>query len=359
VSNIINEVREFFALPELAHLGRHRLAEVLRQVESTGTYEHSLEELTIGARIAWRNHARCLGRFAWRGLDVIDARHRTTAAQMAEACWEHLRVSGNGGALRMVVTVFPAQRPDGRGPRIWNPQLVRYAGYRRPDGAVVGDPLHADLTDLLQRYGWRGRGGPFDVLPLLIQPADGPPELFEVPPDAVLEVPISHPELRWFADLGLRWHANPSISTMRLDIGGLRYTAAPFSGWYISSEIGARNLSDETRYNMLPAVARRMGLDTSTNRSLWRDRALIELNQAVIYSYRKAGVHILDHHTAAHQFVAHIERERAAGRRVPARWSWVNPPLSASTTPTYHREYDAPNPALRPNWVSQDQRVPG
>lgn len=355
MASIVEEARAFFALPELAHIGPERLRDVLRQIAVTGSYEHSVEELLIGARLAWRNHARCIGRYAWRGLQIIDARHCRTHEEMAQACWDHLRISTNGGALRAVVTVFAPQLPDGRHPRIWNPQLVRYAGYRQPDGSVVGDPLHADLTERVQRLGWRGAGGPFDVLPVLIEPAGQPVRLFEVPPEVVLEVPITHPELPWFAELGLRWHANPAISNMCLDVGGLRYTAAPFSGWYVSSEIGARNFSDVDRYDLLPVVAERMGLDTSTNRSLWRDRALVELNQAVLYSYRKAGVHILDHHTAAQQFITHVDRETAAGRKVPAQWSWVNPPLSASTTPTYHREYDFPDFELRPNWVYQDR----
>ncbi len=312
------EARAFYALPELAHIRPERISEVQEQIRRTGTYRHTMEELTIGAKVAWRNHARCIGRFAWRGLQVIDARHCRTAPEMAAACWEHLRVSTNDGALRAVVTVFEAVGPDGEQPRIWNPQLVRYAGYRQPDGSVIGDPLHADLTEHAQRLGWRGAGGAFDLLPVLIQPAGDRVHMVDVPRDVVLEVPISHPELPWFAELGLRWHANPAISNMSLEIGGLRYTASPFSGWYISSEIGARNFSDEDRYNMLPIVAERMGLDKSTNRSLWRDRALIELNQAVLHSYREAGVHILDHHTAAHQFMAHVEREEAAGRVVPA-----------------------------------------
>ena len=36
-----------------------------------------------------------------------------------------------------------------------------------------------------------------------------------------------------------------------LDLGGLEFTGCPFNGWYMSSEIGGRNLSDEYRYNML------------------------------------------------------------------------------------------------------------
>ncbi|MEO9236820.1 MAG: nitric oxide synthase oxygenase, partial [Jatrophihabitantaceae bacterium] len=174
--------------------------------------------------------------------------------------------------------------------------------------------------------------------------------MYEVPDNAVLEVLLEHPEYPWFADLGLRWHANPAISNLTLDIGGVRYPASPFSGWYVSSEIGARNLSDEARYNMLPAIAEGMGLSTRRNASLWKDRALIELNRAVLWSYEKAGVYIVDHHTAAAQFLTHVDRETECGRVVPADWAWVNPPLSASTTPTYHRSFDAPDFSIRPNF---------
>ena len=58
------------------------------------------------------------------------------------------------------------------------------------------------------------------------------------------------------------------------------YTAAPFNGWYMGTEIGAQ-LSDHDRYNLLPAVAEMMDLDTSRNGTLWKDKALIELNIAV------------------------------------------------------------------------------
>lgn len=38
---------------------------------------------------------------------------------------------------------------------------------------------------------------------------------------------------------------------MLLEIGGLEFPAAPFSGWYMSTEIGMRNLCDPHRYNIL------------------------------------------------------------------------------------------------------------
>jgi nitric oxide synthase oxygenase domain/subunit len=35
-----------------------------------------------------------------------------------------------------------------------------------------------------------------------------------------------------------------------LDMGGMEYPGAPFSGWYMGTEIG-RDLGDVNRYNML------------------------------------------------------------------------------------------------------------
>lgn len=68
--------------------------------------------------------------------------------------------------------------------------------------------------------------------------------------------------------MGLKWHALPAVSDWRLEIGGISYTAAPFNGWYMSAEIGARNFGDAHRYNMLPVVAKKMGLNTGSKLSL-------------------------------------------------------------------------------------------
>ena len=93
------------------------------------------------------------------------------------------------------------------------------------------------------------------MLPLLIAADGAVPEVHELPRDAVLEVPLVHPEFAWFAELRLRWHAVPAISNMPLSIGGITYPAAPFNGWYLGTEIGARNLADAQRYDLLPVVA--------------------------------------------------------------------------------------------------------
>lgn len=44
------------------------------------------------------------------------------------------------------------------------------------------------------QLGWKAPKGRFDVLPLLLQANGNDPELFEIPEDLVLEVPIIHPK---------------------------------------------------------------------------------------------------------------------------------------------------------------------
>jgi nitric-oxide synthase len=329
---------------------RPRIEEVRAQIERYGTYAHTADELAFGARAAWRNSSRCIGRLYWRSLRVRDRRHVTAAEQVAAEAVTHLREATNRGRVRPTLTVFAASTRERPGPRIWNEQLIRYAGHRQSDGTVIGDPRYADFTRTVRALGWPGGPGtPFDVLPLVVQAPGEPPRLFDLPPDAVLEVPLSHPDYRWFADLGLRWHAVPAISNMCLEIGGICYPAAPFNGWYMGTEIGARNLADVDRYDLLPAVASRLGLDTTKERSLWRDRALVELNVAVLHSFDSAGVTIADHHTESHRFLTHLAREERVGRMTPADWSWIVPPVSGAATAVFHRYYH--NADLRPNYV--------
>ena len=52
-----------------------RLEEVRNEIHRSGTYYHTIDELTHGARMAWRNSNRCVGRLFWKTLKVIDARH--------------------------------------------------------------------------------------------------------------------------------------------------------------------------------------------------------------------------------------------------------------------------------------------
>jgi nitric-oxide synthase, bacterial len=328
-----------------------RLRQVVAEVARSGTYTHTPAELEYGARVAWRNSSRCIGRLYWRSLKVRDRREVAAPEEVAAECARHLREATCGGRVRPVITVFAPEAPGRPAPRVLNEQLIRYAGYRAPDGSRVGDPAQTALTALARGLGWRGAGGHFDVLPLVIRSGYGEPRLFPLPRDAVLEVPLVHPAHPWFAELGLRWHAVPAISGMCLEIGGVCYPCAPFNGWYMGAEIGARNLADADRYDLLPEVAGRLGLDTSTERSLWRDRALVELNVAVLHSFERAGVTMTDHHTESRRFLTHLEREEQAGRICPADWSWIVPPISGGATPVFHRYYD--EATLTPAFVAR------
>jgi len=317
-----------------------RIETVCRSIAEIGTYTHTSEELAFGARVAWRNSARCIGRLYWNGLVVRDRREIEDPAVVFDECVEHLRLAGNGGKIRPMITIFAARRSDGRGLRIHNDQLIRYAGYRDLDGSVTGDPAQVEFTRTAQRMGWSGAGTDFDVLPLIIDGPTGPPFMAELPGDAILEVPIEHPLYPWFAGLGLRWHAVPALANLDLHIGGITYPAAPFNGWYMGTEIASRNFGDVTRYNQLPRIAAQFGLDTSSDRTLWKDLTLVELNVAVLESFNRAGVTITDHHTESERFMLHLEREEKAGRTVPGDWSWLVPPISGSASPVFHRYYD-------------------
>ncbi len=329
-----------------------RMHAVSFEIERTGTYRHTPEELVWGARVAWRNASRCIGRLYWNSLQVRDLRDVKTAAEMAEGCFDHLRGTFRGGRIRPTITVFPPDQPDGSRVRLWNDQLIRYAGYLDQEGRTIGDGQYLRFTALAESLGWQGEGGRFDVLPLLIETPSGL-SAHPIPDDAIEEVTILHPEFPWFAELDLRWHAIPAISNMRLEIGGVSYGAAPFNGWYMQTEIAARNLVDAHRYDTLPLIGARMGLDMSSERTLWRDRALLELNRAVLHSFDTAEVAMSDHHTESQRFLDHIAREERSGRTCPADWSWIVPPVSGGLTPVYHRYYDEAD--LRPAFTLDPQ----
>jgi len=298
-------------------------------------------ELTWAGRIAWRNHARCIGRLYWRTLAVRDHRHLDTADEVAASLREHLQLAQGDGAVRSILTVFaPPEQPGGPAPRIWNAQLCAYAGYRHRDGTILGDPKNVALTDQALALGWQppAERGRFDLLPWIIEgrAENLKPQLFSLPPGLVREVRLRHPEFSWFEQLGLRWYAVPVISDMRLRAAGTDFPAAPFNGWYMGTEIGARDFADEARYDQLPVIAEKMGLDVRSPRNLWKDRALLELNAAVLHSYAAEGVKLVDHHTASSEFMTFCEREKNAGREVSARWDWIVPPMSPATTEVFH-----------------------
>ncbi len=329
-----------------------RVREVRELITSQGYYEHTAEELRHGAKMAWRNSNRCIGRFFWESLQILDERQVETEEEVAQALLRHIEFATNGGKIRPTITVFAPTQQDKPQIRIWNNQLIRYAGYETEFG-MIGDPVSIELTRLCESLGWQGARTNYDVLPLVVQIGEQRPKFFEIPQELVVEVAITHPEIASFTDLDLKWYGVPIVSDMRMEIGGIHYKTTPFNGWYMGTEIGARNLADAQRYNMLPRVAELMGLDTSREATLWKDKALVELNVAVLHSFKEQGVSIVDHHTASQQFRRFEEREEKCGRAVTGDWTWLIPPVSPAATHIFHRAYD--NTMQTPNFFYQER----
>lgn len=344
-------LREFYRSERPDDDPTERLGTVMEAIGSQGSWRKTADELAFAAQLAWRNAPRCIGRLYWKGLHLRDGRDLQTADDIARALFEHMRFAFNGGAIRPAITVFDHGGPEGQAPRIWNPQLQLYAGYRLRSGQQVGDPAQNALTEAIMALGWEPSGSQFEILPLVIQGSDGHPQLFELPEDVRYEVPLIHPGYPAFSAMKLRWHAVPFVADLRLDAGGITYPFAPFNGWFMNTEIAARNLIDHNRYNLLEAVAEAMGLDQRNERDLWRDKALIMLNEAVIASYDDAGVRLADHHNATLDFVEFCRAEQRAGREVFGEWMWLVPPVSASLSPLYQQPFA--NISVKPAYARQ------
>ena len=144
-----------------------RIREIEEEIRRSGTYAHTRAELVHGAKMAWRNSNRCLGRLLWETLEVFDERETKTAEEAYDKLTRHIRHATNGGNIRSTITVFPPRKDGTDRLRIRNHQLIRYAGYRKGE-SVIGDPAAVGFTQTCERLGWRGEGTPFDVLPLVI-----------------------------------------------------------------------------------------------------------------------------------------------------------------------------------------------
>ncbi|WP_274518940.1 nitric oxide synthase oxygenase [Saccharopolyspora erythraea] len=65
-------------------------------------------------------------------------------------------------------------------------------------------------------------------------------------------------------------------------------------------------------------MADRIGLDTTSERTLWRDRAIVEINRAVLYSFDSARVTITDHHSETLHRLAWLRTAPEEGTERPA-----------------------------------------
>ncbi|KAG1653049.1 Nitric oxide synthase, brain [Nymphon striatum] len=332
-----------------------RWEQVLKEINETETYTLKETEMAYGAKLAWRNASRCPGRMQWSKLQVFDSRNVTNARHMFDALCNHIKYATNKGNIRSAMTVFPPRTDGKHDYRVWNGQLLMYGGYKQPDGTIIGDRANVEFTEVsifyVQKLGWKGPGKKWDILPLVLSANGEDPEVFDIPEDLVMRVKIQHPRYPQFEELDLQWYCVPAVSDMIFDIGGLEFTAAPFNGWYMGTEIGVRDFSDENRFNMLPVIAEKLNLDTSSPLTLWKDLALVEINIAVLYSFQKQNATIVDHHTTTETFMRHYENEHRIRGGCPADWVWLVPPMSGSITPVFHQEML--NYTLKPSYEYQ------
>ena len=225
-----------------------RLKAITEEIEATGTYTHTARELEFGARLAWKNSNRCIGRHLWRSLEVRDFRmlhNEPDREERAEkALKSHVSDAFRDGKIKSIISVF-APRTTGQPDRVRmaNHQLIRYAGF---EGA--GDPDSRAITAHFLEVGWKPeKEDAFTLLPWQFYWDESPGhtlDVFAKQPHLAKEVLLEHPDHPEFAELELKWYALPVLADMALKIGGIVYPFAPFNGYYMGTEIGARNLAD-------------------------------------------------------------------------------------------------------------------
>ncbi|CAF0765832.1 unnamed protein product [Adineta steineri] len=319
---------------------KKRLEQVELEIEHTRSYVHTTDEIEYGGQLAWRNASRCINRLFWRDLKIIDRRDVKTNHDMFKEICNHIRFAYNKGTLQSSILVFSSRA------RMWSTQYLRYACYEQLNGTLLGDPANRHLTKAAMQLGWNKpetERTQWDLLPIIVQiDPNEPPSWYELPQDLRLEIFLSHPDPKYDAaikQLGLRWVVQPYVCDKAIEIGGIFYRSVPFSGWFMETEIG-RNLCDIQRYNIIPKLAVLLNLDVTTaaNSQLNVDRLYVEINAAVLYSFQKAQITIVDHHTAAAGFIKFMKQEVILRGNTPADWVWLVPPISGGMSSVFHQE---------------------
>src|SRR5690625_1977601 len=133
-----------------------RIEQIEEETNKTGTYIHTEEELKYGAKMAWRNSNRCIGRLFWEKLEVRDLRHIDSEGEFISSIEAHISDATNEGKIIPLISVYSNNI------KINNDQLIRYAGYED-----AGDPSSIEVTKLAAHLGWTKEQADFNVLPLI------------------------------------------------------------------------------------------------------------------------------------------------------------------------------------------------
>lgn len=355
LTEVIDEIHANSAMALVRATGRVELC--------GGHYYQTEQELEFGLRRAWRNARRCIMRSEHESLQLKDLRHVTNSREMAFGIIDAMNVAFGNGAVTPTVVVLPPRKIDSRGPMVISQQLLAFAGYDQGDGNVLGDPANVQLTKDIMELGWRApkHKTRWDLLPFVVMAEGDAPTIAELPPELRRLVEMRHPRYQEeFESLDLKWVAAPVLSRLGFDIGGVQYTASPFMGWFMEAEIGTRNLADTARYNVLPDVVKALHLKTGAGepvsnladvaeheRLALLSRAQVELNYAVNWSFKQAGVSMIDSLSASVAYCEYDDQfNKKYGHRLPADPYWLAPP-QGSIIPIWHRG-GAPNYQPKP-----------
>eukprot|EP01051_Picozoa_sp_SAG22_P006089 SAG22_NODE_387_length_11302_cov_333.169597_2_plen_760_part_00 len=327
-----------------------RFEDIRLQIAAGGDYLQTFEELEFGVRLAWRNAPRCINRIQWKNLQLLDCRMAKTPDEVFECCIDHLRAAYYGGVITSTISVFPQKPPGSRGTRIWNAQLMSFAGYAvdldgsekahlsGPEHDILGDPASLQFTEVCEALGWTPprNKSPYDLLPIVIECTGYPVAMFELPADIVTIVQITHPRHPELTSVDMRWYHIPALSDFAVDIGGVVYSCAPFNGWYMETEI-CRDLLDVQRYNFTDTIIKALDIDDDSS-SFAYDTVQLIVNQAIMSSFGRLNISIVGHDVCSQGFMKFFRNEMAVRKRCPGDWVWLVPPAGGSMSPVFHQE---------------------
>ncbi len=295
--------------------------------------------------------AGCTGRACTCATGGTSRRRPTSPLSASSTCARPPAAAGSVRRSRCSPPTGPA-RP---GPRIHNDQLIRYAGHRTPSGAVRGDGQYVEFTDRAVALGWRRPDPPgrFDVLPLLVSARRRRAgDLRAARPTRCWRSRCRHPDHDWFAELRLRWHAVPAISNMPLRDRRRHLPGRPVQR--LVPRHRDRRPQPRRRRPLRPAAGHRRAARAGHQlraHALARPRARRDGAGRAALLRRRGRDDGRPPHRVASASSRHVDREERAGRRCPADWSWIVPPVSGGLTPVYHRYYDEPDPTTRPAFL--------
>jgi nitric-oxide synthase len=71
---------------------KERLIEVADEINESGSYTQTIDEIEFGVSVAWRNSNRCIGRLFWKSIKIVDCRTVNTVGEIKKAVFNHLEM---------------------------------------------------------------------------------------------------------------------------------------------------------------------------------------------------------------------------------------------------------------------------